>query len=148
MKSLLFAPLFFALHAFALGQTNDSPPVFPKPIAPALGIKDAVVSGHPIMSDEFGKLSKSDLRSRLDVFLAELKNFPNFTGYILLHVQKGPSNAKITRRVRQIRDHVADRRFDPKRIIIVSDEFDGETTQLWRFEAGFGDVYFAGLKRH
>lgn len=86
-----------------------------------------------IETDNFGPLANDDVRARLDAYFIELQNNPNDTGYIINY---GPSR-QVTARERLIRNHIAFRRFDPSRIVIVNGGDAPEiSTRLFRVPPG------------
>jgi hypothetical protein len=76
----------------------------------------------PVIMDEFGKLSSTDQKGRLDNALQELRNNPNNTGLFILRSNKGYTAKQLLKRVKFIKDFILDyRNFPANRIIIASD---------------------------
>jgi hypothetical protein len=101
------------------------------PNASETGVVAPLPEAIPI--DEFGRLANDDVRARLDAFFTELSNNPNDTGYIINY---GPAR-QVTARERLIRNHIALRRFDASRIVIVNGGEEPEIrTRLWRVPPG------------
>lgn len=89
-----------------------------------------VIAGRPVarLTDEFGPLANDDVRGRLDNFFVELQNDPQAQGYIINY---GPAR-QVTAREKLIRNHIAFRKFDASRIVIVNGGTDAEVrTKLW-----------------
>ena len=74
----------------------------------------AAVAG-PVMTEEFGKLSNDDVKSRLDTFFSELANNPNNQGYIINY----GTDKEIAAREKVITSFIAMRKFDRSRITLV-----------------------------
>lgn len=89
----------------------------------------------PILIDEFGRLAKDAIRTRLNKFFAELANNPNNQGYIILYGTAREFEA----RERLIVQSVNFRNFDRSRITIVrggTHESGRVYTKLYRIPPG------------
>lgn len=91
----------------------------------------------PFLIDEFGKITKEDFLARIDSFIVELQNNPDWQGYIINH---GSAKDKVDRE-KLFRKHLNFRKFDLSRIVFVNGEVEKEIrTRLWRVPFG-GDTY-------
>ena len=89
-----------------------------------------VIAGRPVarMTDEFGPLANDEVRARLDAYFVELQNDPSAQGYIINY---GPAR-QVAAREKLIRNHIAFRKFDASRIVIVNGGTADEiNTKLW-----------------
>jgi len=77
-----------------------------------------VIAGRPTFreTDSFGPLANDEVRARLDAYFVELQNDPSAQGYIINY---GPAR-QVTAREKLIRNHIAFRKFDASRIVIVN----------------------------
>jgi hypothetical protein len=99
------------------------------------GSETGVVAGivEPQLTDEFGPLANDDVRQRIDNFFVALQNDPSAQGYIINY---GPAR-QVTARERLIRNHIAFRKFDASRIVIVNGGVTEEiNTKLWLVPQG------------
>jgi hypothetical protein len=82
--------------------------------------------------DEFGRFSKNDTRARIDNFLIRLKHDPDSIGLIVIKLNERESRALKLAFINNIRDALALRKFDPKRIEYVISKGPYETSAtLW-----------------
>lgn len=89
--------------------------------------------GHPIPSDEYGKLSWSDERARLDAFFVELSNDPSFIGALYIHEQ---SIDFARRHMQKILKHARFREMDKRRLVFLLGTDEEPKTVLWRSLVG------------
>ena len=77
-----------------------------------------VIAGKPTYreTDSFGPLANDEVRARLDAYFVELQNDPSAQGYVINY---GPAK-QVTAREKLIRNHIAFRKFDASRIVIVN----------------------------
>lgn len=88
----------------------------------------------PVLKEQFGKLSNDDVRARLDAYFITLQNDPNSRGYIINY---GPPK-DVAAREKLMKNHIAFRSFDPRRISFVNggNRGAGVETSLWVVPAG------------
>jgi hypothetical protein len=91
----------------------------------------------PPRFEEFGKLPNDEIRARMDALFVALGNEPNAQGYIVNY----GDDKEISRREKLIRDHIAMRKYDANRIIMVRGGENplGETgarTKVWLVAPG------------
>ncbi len=89
----------------------------------------------PVIVDEFGKLNRDDVKSRLDAFFAVLANNPNDQGYVINY----GTAREIAAREKVITDYINFRRFDRSRITLIrgGESPSGEVnTKLYRIPPG------------
>lgn len=87
-----------------------------------------------VLLDEFGRLSECELRSRIDMFMAELSEKPQMQGYIINYngTDVLPAQYGVLSRERELMNHVRLRRFDASRITLVNGGYRDEIiTELW-----------------
>ena len=95
-----------------------------------------LVVADPVMFDQYGKLSPSDQRGRLDVLLYELRG-NDYIGEIILQYNEGTTKANLLKRVKFIKDHIFRRRnFSPNRIVVMSEPSGGDATVIYRSPPG------------
>lgn len=94
------------------------------------------IGRRPILLDEYGRLPESDIRARLDYFLASIASNPESTGYVVIHAARSTPNS-LAMIERLLRNHFAFRNFDPSRIVIVKGGYREELlTQIWLVPPG------------
>ena len=94
------------------------------------------IGNRPIMVDEWGGLPESDLRGRLDAFLAAISNEPSFTGYMIVYGRRS-SPRSLAASIRLVNNHLAFRNFPRDRIKIVSGGYrDDGGTEIWLLPPG------------
>lgn len=82
--------------------------------------------------DEFGKLSKYDVRARIDNFLIQLNKEPESEGLILVYLNTKESRAFKLTYLNNIYDAILFLKYDPARVTFVVVEDDHDTgTRLW-----------------
>jgi hypothetical protein len=69
----------------------------------------------PVIFDEFGNIPYCDFRNRIDLFLIELMNNPDATGYLISY----GTDKQIKTREKSIREHIELRNADSSRIIFI-----------------------------
>ena len=90
------------------------------------------------MLDEWGKLSASDQKGRLDNVLNELVQNPSDVALFILDSEKGSTEKDLLKRVKFIRDHLFRRRkFPVNRIIIASESisYNSHVVRVYRIPA-------------
>lgn len=103
----------------------------------------------PKLIDEFGNVPCDDWLGRMDLFLAELSNFKDRSGLVILYEGKyidyskrrnplvAPVVGEVNMRANLIRRHFEGRRFDLGRITFVSGGFrDEHLVELWSIPRG------------
>lgn len=87
--------------------------------------------------DEFGKLSKYDVRARIDNFLIQLNKEPESEGLILVYLNTKESRAFKLTYLNNIYDAILFLKFDPARVTFVVVQDDHDTgTRLWTVPPG------------
>lgn len=91
-------------------------------------------TGETIQDDQYGNLTIKEELLRLDIFLVELVNLPEFQGYIVMSYEKDNSLKRAKDRVRTLVKHLKYRGFPPERITFLFDKITKEDkTVLWKF---------------
>ena len=91
-------------------------------------------TGDVIQDDQYENLPIKDELARLDIFLVELINSPEFQGYVVMSYKEDNSLKKTKSRVRKLIKHLNYRGFPPERITFLFDKNSNEDkTVLWRF---------------
>lgn len=88
----------------------------------------------PILVEEFSLVGDCDFGGRLDLFLAELSQKPDFLGYVINYkgIDELPQERDSYARETAIANHIAFRNFDGSRITILRGGYRAEiTTELW-----------------
>lgn len=87
-----------------------------------------------ILKDQFGKIANDDVRQRMDQFFETLQADPNATGYIINY----GTPRDVAAREKLMKNHIAFRNFDGRRITFVNGGNTGEglKSNLWIVPAG------------
>lgn len=84
--------------------------------------------------DSWGELPNDDQRARLDVFFAELANYPDQKGLVILQILRRSNGQVDRRRLKLTLDHVRFRRFDVARLAFcIAYTKDLTRTTLYRY---------------
>lgn len=107
------------------------------------------VSGehHPELVDEFGKLTRDDIKARIDNFYIRLNNDPAYEGTIVIRLDEKDTRASKITYLNYIYDAIIFRKHDPARVTFMISEETGDllpSTRLWMLSPGiefpdFGD---------
>lgn len=73
----------------------------------------------PYVFDQFGHIPYSDIAARIDGFFVQLSYEPTMTGYIIIYGSRMGEKRDVARVMRNIRQFIEFRRFDPSRIVLV-----------------------------
>lgn len=82
--------------------------------------------------DEFGKLSKNDIKARIDNFFIRLQNDPEVEGLILVKLNTKESRAFKLTYLNNMYDAILFLKYDPARVTFVVEQDDHDTgTRFW-----------------
>lgn len=109
----------------------------------ATAVAPVFFCGLPAMLDEFGKLTPSDERARLDAAAAEWSNNPTFYLFFVITSPAKESRASSDARVARIKRHLSvTRKIPPDRLVFTRSVFDQLSIKIYMVPPDAKDAFY------